>query len=83
MEEIVREQIEIAVNKLKVPWVYWNCREQVEIAVSEIEIAVSETEIAVTLLGHRSYSIIGRLLSIVAVRAILPGGNWPPINEFE
>ena len=76
MEEIVREQIEIAVNKLKVPWVYWNCREQVEIAVSE-------TEIAVTLLGHRSYSIIGRLLSIVAVRALLPGGNWPPINEFE
>ena len=44
-----------AVKKLKLLWVNWNCREQIEIARQQIEIAVSKIEIAVTLLGHRNY----------------------------
>ena len=58
--QVVREaknavsKIEIALSKIaKLPWANWNCREQIEIAVSKIEIALSKAEIAVTLLDHR------------------------------
>ena len=38
-------KIEIALSKLKWPWANWNCREQVEIAVSKVEIPVNKLKL--------------------------------------
>ena len=66
-----------AVNKLKLPWVNWNCRDQIVIAVSKLKLSWANWNC------REQIEIAVSKIEIVVSRLKLPGTNWNCLEQIE